>query len=184
MKLFGSYTSPYVRHCRIVLLETGVDCEFVETDMKGAAKLSATQRVPFFEDGEISLTDSSSIVRYLREKSNQGFLIAPKEYDLYCMVNTILDTTINLFLLDKTGQDAGNNSYLRKQRSRIKSSLTQLEQADLSANLIGNDLLLRLVCFLAWTQFRDLLDLRDYPKLTRLLKQASSYDNFTSTHPA
>ena len=32
MKLFGSYTSPYVRHCRIVLAQNGQDCEFVETD--------------------------------------------------------------------------------------------------------------------------------------------------------
>ena len=30
MKLYGSFTSPFVRHVRIVLLETGLACEFIE----------------------------------------------------------------------------------------------------------------------------------------------------------
>ena len=37
MKLYGSYTSPFVRHCRIVLLETQQSCEFIETDQTSSA---------------------------------------------------------------------------------------------------------------------------------------------------
>ena len=32
MKLYGSYTSPFVRHCRVALEETGEQYQFVETD--------------------------------------------------------------------------------------------------------------------------------------------------------
>ncbi|RZA06776.1 MAG: hypothetical protein EOO68_04495 [Moraxellaceae bacterium] len=74
MKLYGSYTSPFVRHCRIAILETHGECEFIETDQAVSAAKSPTKRVPFFEDGEIFLTDSNAILKYLREKSGQIYL--------------------------------------------------------------------------------------------------------------
>ena len=63
MELFGSFTSPYVRHCRVVLAHTGLDCEFVETDYDQSAARSPTRRVPFLRDGDRMLTDSASILR-------------------------------------------------------------------------------------------------------------------------
>jgi len=43
LELYGSYTSPFVRHCRIALLESGLAFTFVETDQVSSAKLSPTQ---------------------------------------------------------------------------------------------------------------------------------------------
>lgn len=48
MELFGSYTSPFVRHCRIALLETKTKFSFTETDFETSAKLSPAKRFPFF----------------------------------------------------------------------------------------------------------------------------------------
>ena len=53
MKLYGSFTSPFARHCRIVLLETGQACDFVETDYAASAAASPAKKVPFLQDGDI-----------------------------------------------------------------------------------------------------------------------------------
>ena len=91
MKLFGSYTSPYVRHCRIVLARNGQDCRFVETDYEQSAELSPARRVPFLYDDKLMLTDSASILRYLREKAGQPFFPDIRDYDLFLLVNTAMD---------------------------------------------------------------------------------------------
>ena len=75
MKLYGSLTSPYVRHARIAIAQSGFQCEFEEADYARSAELSPTARVPFFEDGDLMLTDSSSILKYVREKAGTGFLL-------------------------------------------------------------------------------------------------------------
>ena len=48
MELFGSYTSPYVRHCRIAFKETGLAYSFTETDHDMSAKLSPAKRCLFY----------------------------------------------------------------------------------------------------------------------------------------
>ena len=62
MKLYGSYTSPYVRHCRIVIEQLGLACDFVEADYTLSAKKSPSMKVPFLQDGDLQLTDSTSIL--------------------------------------------------------------------------------------------------------------------------
>lgn len=189
MKLFGSYTSPYVRHCRIVLLETGLDCEFVEADGKVSNARSATKRVPFLEDGDLLLTDSSSIVRYLREKSGGSFLPDVLSYDRYCLVNTALDSEVNLFVLERDGIMPDQSAYLTRQRARIGTCLEALEswvqsaEAQSSAAPAKDDVALRLACFLDWSQFRNRLSLAPFPRLTGLLERARSYAPFAETAP-
>ena len=41
--------------------------EFIETDQSQSAELSPTKKVPFLQDGDIVLSDSSSILKYIRE---------------------------------------------------------------------------------------------------------------------
>ena len=47
MKLFGSYTSPFVRHCRIVLAQHQQSYEFIPTDYAQSAQQTPTKRVPY-----------------------------------------------------------------------------------------------------------------------------------------
>jgi len=182
MKLYGSYTSPFVRHCRVVLFESALPCEFVETDAAGSARLSPTQRVPYFEDGEIKLSDSSAIVKYLREKSGQSFLHSVEEYNLFSLVNTVLDTTINLFFLEKDGLGPEQSKYLSRQKKRIEKGLQELDSLSLSFAKEKDDLL-RLACFLDWGLFRERISLDDYPSLRSFLEDARSYDVFAETSP-
>ena len=124
----GSFTSPFVRHCRIALLEEQFEFELIETDGEASAAQSPTKRVPFLKDGDIQLTDSSSILKYAREKAGKTFLKDLQDYDQYCLVNTVLDSCVNLFLLERHGLSADANSYLQRQSQRIESGLTELNQ--------------------------------------------------------
>ena len=92
MKLFGSTTSPYVRHCRVLLDHAKLEYELIPTDQTQSNQAVATKRVPFLQDGELQLTDSMSIIRYIREKADQAFCSSVIELDQFCLANTALDS--------------------------------------------------------------------------------------------
>ena len=183
MKLYGSYTSPFVRHCRIVLLETGLACEFIETDMAGSATKSPTKRVPFLEDGNQLFTDSSSIIKYLCEKVGNFFCASAKELDEYCLVNTALDTTINLFFIERDGVQVAGIPYLRRQAERIESSIAELNAMILPMSSPYNDAELRLACFIDWAKFRKRFDFAEFKNLENFFAAIQSYENFKATEP-
>lgn len=183
MKLYGSYTSPFVRHCRIVLLETNCACEFIETDQATSALKSPTKRVPFLEDGDVFLTDSIAILKYLREKAGQKYLASTHELNQFCMVNTALDSTANLFFLERDGVDLQAYEYTRRQAARIESSLTELNELDLPATTPYNDVQLRLACYLAWGLFRKRINIDKHQNLQKLMAGIQDYKHFASTAP-
>lgn len=193
MKLYGSYTSPYVRHCRIVLLETGVDCEFIETDNLSSAVQSPTKRVPFLQDEDLFLTDSSAILKHLREKAGQAFCESVQEFNLFCMVNTALDSTTNLFFLERDGVKADEVPYIQRQIARIESSLSELNQLALPMSSPYNDAQLRLACYIGWAKFRKRagfselttaeLNNSELRNLENFYLAAKNHEHFTITAP-
>lgn len=183
MKLFGSYTSPYVRHCRIALLETGLDCDFVEADAAAGGLATPTRRVPYLEDQAITLTDSSSILKHLREKAGQNFFPDLVDYDLFCLVNTALDATVNLFMLEKDDLTPEKSVYLKRQSQRVESVLEQLNRTPLPMRAPYTDAHLRLACYLAWGLFRRRIHLEPYRNLRIFLDGANSYEQFRVTAP-
>lgn len=183
MKLYGSYTSPFVRHCRIALEEEKLACEFIETDQAGSATKSPTKRVPFLEDGDVFLTDSSSILKYLREKSGKSFLASATDLDLFSMVNTALDATVNLFFLQRDGVDLQAYEYTRRQAARIESSLAELNQLNLPTVEPYNDVHLRLACYLSWGLFRKRINIDAYENLQKFLAGMNQYEVFLNTTP-
>jgi glutathione S-transferase len=183
MELYGSYTSPYVRHCRIAVLEGNLDCTFIETDHAASAASSPTKRVPFLHDGAITLTDSASILMQFRRKAGQKFLEDPVEYDHFCLANTALDATVNLFMLERDGLTPDKSPYLARQAQRVASSLVQLNKLPLPAAPPYTDAELRIACYLAWGLFRQRISLAEYPNLVSFLDGASSYEPFRLTVP-
>lgn len=189
MQLHGSYTSPFVRHCRIALLEGNLDCEFIETDLVGSAQGSPIKKVPFLRDGELMLTDSSSILMHLRAKAGGAFFTDVRDYDLFCLVNTVMDATVNLFFLerdDKLGPE--QSSYLMRQQARVSSGLVELNNRNWPTSLRRGsrpltDGELRLACYLAWGLFRKRLSLDEFPALTVLLTLACEHRPFVETAP-
>lgn len=184
MKLFGSYTSPYVRHCRIVLAQNNETFDFIPTDYGQSAQQSPTQRVPFLQDGEVMLYDSASIVRHLRERHQQAFCDNVEDFDLFCLANTALDTTVNLFLLQRDSITGEQSQYLTRQQSRVDSILALLNKQEWPMQAPYSDGQLRLACFLSWAQFRECINIHNYPNLQQFLLALNSQPWFANTHPA
>lgn len=181
MKLYGSYTSPYVRHCQIALLENGIDFEFIETDQAASDSQSPTKRVPFLAHEEVFLTDSGSILKYIRELAGQKFMAEPSEFDQFCMVNTALDTTANLFFLQRDGVDIEAYDYTRRQAARIESSLGELNKLSLPHQPPYNDAQLRLACYLSWALFRKRISIDSCTNLQDFLAGIQNYKPFADT---
>ncbi len=183
MKIHGSYTSPYVRHIRIVSAQIGIECEFVETDYEQSAVQSPTCRVPFLVDGELMLTDSTSILKYLREKAGQEFFTDVREFDLFLLVNTAMDSSVNLFLLEKDGVTPDTSAYLARQQRRVGQTLDELERRIEGMDQAGDDAAIRLGCFLSWALFRQRLSLDDHPRLAEFQRKFESDPAIAATHP-
>lgn len=184
MKLFGSFTSPYVRHCRIALMQSGLDWEMVELDIHtNQDPGTPTLRVPFLEDGALKLTDSTPIVKYVREKAGQGFIPDVRDLDRYCLANTLLDTAINLFLLERGGLDINANAYSRRQQQRIELILGELDSAPVPAPGKLHDADYRVAVAAAWGQFRKRFSIEAHPNLQRLLEIAGQDAIFVETAP-
>lgn len=187
MQLFGSFTSPFVRHIRITLADTGLAHEFVETDYSQSAAGSPAQRVPFLRadvnDKTLQLNDSTSILKFIREAAGESFCADVATLDLYCLINTALDTTVNLFLLEREGLNSDANPYLQRQAARIQTALQALENYPWPEQLPWDDAGIRLVCFLDWALFRQRLDFSNYPRLLQLLDDAKAQPSFVATAP-
>lgn len=187
MRLFGSLTSPYVRHCRIALAQASIEHELVVTDYAGSAKRSPTQRVPFLEDGGLRLTDSASILRHIREKQGQAFLPRIEDFDFFLLASTALDTTVNLFLLERDGIEPDACAYLQRQAARIESTLAELDTRTRHhperTRPLQSDALLRLGCFLGWALFRQRVDFQGHLALRELLQACEQQESFSQTRP-
>lgn len=184
MKLYGSYTSPYVRHCRIALAQTGQDCEFIEADFEKSAELSPARRVPFLQDGDLMLTDSASILHYVRKKAGQTFFPDIRDYDLFLLVNTAMDSTVNLFLLELDGVTPAECSYLVRQKGRVEDTLAYLDRhVGESSKNTNTDGMIRLGCFLSWALFRERVSLADHSALAEFQRQFESDPQIAATHP-
>jgi len=184
MKIYGSLTSPFVRHCRIALLETELQCEFIEVDVAQSAQLSPTKKVPLLVDGDLTLSDSSSILRYLRQKSGASCLEDINDFEMFNMTNTVMDACINVFYLEKLDNiTLDKSSYLTRQNARVLSGLKALNELPIEAQLPLSDGLIRLACFLDWGVFRERIDLKTLTNLTRLLDVARTDASFIKTVP-
>nr|WP_010132001.1 glutathione S-transferase N-terminal domain-containing protein [Microbulbifer agarilyticus] len=184
MKLFGSFTSPFVRHCRIALMQSGLDWEMAELDIHTSKDPGTpTLRVPFLEDGALTLTDSTPIVKHVREKAGQEFITDVKDLDRYCLANTLLDSAINLFLLERSGLDLNENVYTRRQQKRVDLILHELNSAPIPAVGAFGDADYRVAVGVAWGQFRNRFSIEGHSNLVRLLELAGEDAAFVATAP-
>lgn len=182
MKLFGSLTSPFVRHCRIALHETDTPYEFEEVNAERRAQLSPAQKVPFLHDGELHLHDSSAILKHVRERARQDWMADVRELDLYCLANTVLDSQINLYLLQRSGVNAETVAYLKRQSARIATGLAYLDELA-TDGLQWHDGSIRLACLIDWATYRGLIDFSPYPNLGAWHTKAQDHSSFTETAP-
>lgn len=186
MQLYGSYTSPYVRHCRIVLAQSQLEWHFIETDLSKIAEISPTKKIPFLTDKDVSLSDSTTICRHIRQRCNTPFLADLNDHDLYCQVSTLMDSAINLFYLEKDGIAADSSAYLQRQKLRVDEGLIVLNnQVSQLSHAVDayNDAHLRLGCFLSWGLFRQRFSLDGLSHLQAIVAHFEADAIFVATRP-
>lgn len=183
MKLYGSLTSPFVRHCRMVAIETQAPLEFIEIDASVSAVQSPTKRMPYFEDGDIFLADSSAIIRYLRERNGEVFCKTISELDQLCLINTLLEVTTNLFFLNRDGVKIDGTAYGERHKARIDSTLAVVEQLPLAGAAPYNDVELRLAAYIGWCELREVQSFTNYPNIQAFYRGIANYPAFMQTLP-
>lgn len=184
MKLYGSLTSPYTRHCRIALRSSEIASEFILRAPAEMGGISPTARIPYLDTGSFQYSDSTSILKYLRDQSNAEFLPDARDFDLFCLSNTVLDSAISILMSKRLdGLLPEKSQYLTRQAARVQSGLDDLEKRDLSSTLPLNDAEIRLACLLDWGLFRKLFDLEGRPRLQAHLRLAQSWEDFRETAP-
>ena len=186
IKLYGSYTSPYVRHIRITLKQLDLEYEFVDADYEYSGANSPCKRVPFLEHNDKMLTDSSSILLYLKQlKGVEGFTNVD-DFELYTIANTTMDAEINLFLLERDGLVPDAVPYLARQRQRVESGLAYMDKILAKSDRQENSLTdgeIRLACLLDWADFRNRFELSSYQNLRGFLTKVRGMNAFTQTKP-
>ena len=183
-KLYGSLLSPFVRHCRIAFAQEQLEYEFIEVDNDTSAKNSPTKKVPYLINEDLLLSDSSSIVKYVREKSGKTFLADIHDFELFTMTNTLVDSALNLFLLEKSNVTPDSVGYLARQQSRLNDGLAELNSRFDPAKGLDTDSAIRCVCFIDWALFRERIHIDGLDNLIALREAAAKIDAFASTAPA
>jgi len=181
MKLYGSVTSPFVRHCRIALTQGKLDWDFVTGNFDELTSQSPVFKLPYLVAGDRLLSDSSSILKFARESAGREFFPDIDDYDLFCTTNTVADSVVNLFLMEEDGLTPDNSPYLGRQARRILSGLSALDARVGSADYVLTDGILRLACFLGWALFRCRVDISPHANLQSVLEFADRDPVFAST---
>ncbi len=195
IKLYGVLTSPYVRHARVALTQSDLDWK-LETITPKTIKRSPTMRVPFLEDGDLMLTDSAVIVRYVREQTGQPYLETLADHELFALATSVLDTAVNVYLMnidDSTELDSverGSSTtefnakqYFERQQQRINTGLMGLNELTLSTEQPYTDGEIRLGSLLDWGEFRGMVNLDELPALQHFLKNIRTWSPFVETAP-
>lgn len=183
MQLFGSLTSPFVRHCRIALAEGPGKWEMVIADYDYSAAHSPSKKVPFFRDDETFLSDSSAILAEIRRRQQRPFLESARDWEIYTTATTCLDAAINIFLFERHGVKVHDVAYLGRQADRVASTLDYLVRLGVGFSEQPSDAQLRVACLLDWARFRQRFDVSDWPQLAQILHDANQYDRFKNTAP-
>jgi glutathione S-transferase len=193
MRLYGSFTSPYVRRLRILARELGEPVELVDTTTPaGQAALRAVAplgKVPIVElDGEV-VFDSRVISDLLVARRGRGPLRPPQAGDenLRSVADGALDALVNTFYLVR--QDGADPAlpYLARQVERAAEAFAWLAERVHGPSFSRDGGLglpeIAVVTALGWTHFRGVYDPAAHPSLAALCATWEARPSFAATRP-
>lgn len=183
IKLYGSFTSPFVRHCRVVLLDNQTPFEFIEADTALRDQVNLTMKVPYLEDGTVQLHDSQSILHYCRSIAGQTAFADVADLDYFLLASTTLDTGVNILQLKRSGLNEEAVPFLQRQSRRLSSLLQGLETLTAARPWQWDDATIRAACMIRWVEMRGFNDFSEYPALRKLHTQALAQPHFAATEP-
>ena len=199
MKLIGSYTSPFVRKISILLLEKGIEFEFINEQPynaeNGVAQFNPLGKVPALvtDDGECWF-DSPIIAQYIEqlgvapEMVPHDPLAALKVRQLEALADGIMDA--GLTSVRELARPAAQQSEAEvlRQRQKISRSLDALESY-LGDGTLKTDTLnlatIAIACAIGYLNFRRIAPgwCVDRPNLVKLVETLFLRESFARTEP-
>ncbi len=196
MKLYGTFTSPFVRRVRVVALELGVEVEMVDTAAPGGPealrRVSPIGKVPVAElDGEV-VFDSHAIIAEMVALRGPGELrisgrTEPSEGNFVLAVDAALEAAIRLFYFRRDGVAVDPLPYMVKERERVRTIMTWLEGHVHGGWCTRHRAFglaeLALVTMLDWMAFRDAYPIADHPRLVSVQTMNADRPSLRATLP-
>ncbi len=173
--LYGSKTSPFVRRIRMILQD--IPYEFKEmnifegVDATTLNKINPVNQIPVLTDGDNTIWDSRVIFNYLNSLHRlQNF--DWQDENLLTAIDGAMNAGVALLMLKRSGFNIQDSSmYIDRQKERIKSVLTYLKPLLTDEfKKQWNFHTISLYCFLDWANFREIINLSDYPEFKEFLK--------------
>lgn len=197
MRLFGTFTSPFVRRVRVVARELGLDLELIDTktpDGEAAwQRVTPLRKVPVLERAGAVVLDSHAIVDLLMAEHGPGPLRAWRPEQRVAEGNAIhavdgaLEAAIRLFYFRRDGVDPGQIPYMRLERERVDRTLAWLDgqvrgpwcTAEPGFGLAE----LAVVTALEWMRVRGGVDLAAHTNLLALAAAHAERPSLAATRP-
>lgn len=190
--LIGSFTSPYVRKIRLLLFKLGTyefkSINYLEQkDGEYLKSINPINKIPILLDGDYKIYDSRVIYNYLAKKHHLRVLSIEEE-NILSAIDAAMDTSINLFSLRRGGLDLNaHNTYIERQKERVPLILNYLTpwiQTLDEKNLDHwNFLSMSLYSYLYWGEYREILNLDEYPTHKHFLTRFKHAPGVTETTP-
>lgn len=193
MRLYGTFTSPFVRRLRVLARELGEPIALVDTATPEGQQELRTRaplgKVPTAEmDGEL-LFDSRVISDALVARRGRGPLRAPRPGDenLRTVADGALDALVNAFYLVRRDGADPSLPYLRRQVERAEEAFAWLAERVHGDSFSPEGGLglpeIAVVTALGWATFRDLYDPAHHPPLIALVTHCEARPSFAETRP-
>ena len=199
MKLYGSLTSPYVRKVRVILIEKGIDYEFImegPSDAAGnVARLNPLGKVPVLVrgDGEV-LFDSPMIIEYLDSLRGTPLIPPPGEarwqtQRWHALGQGIADATVTRLMETRRSAERQDPSVIQKQEGKIKAALGFAESHVKGGEYLSGPQLtvadIAMGVALGYVDLRYAHEWRSaHPKLAKWFATFSRRPSFVETAPA
>jgi glutathione S-transferase len=188
MILYGSQTSPFVRRLRLLLPEQAYEFRevniFNPVERNELRKISPLLKIPILQEGEKTVWDSR-IIFYELVRQGYHSPLSLDEENLLTAINDVSDSLIQGLLAQRSGLIIPPDSPLgTSHQERILNTLTYFENNSFVEktqdwNFVG----MCLYCLIDWIEFRNLTDLKRYPKLLAYREAQRERPRVTLTDP-
>ncbi|MFZ4714737.1 MAG: glutathione S-transferase family protein [Bacteriovoracaceae bacterium] len=186
LTLIGSYPSPYVRSLRLFLYKR-VPFTFKSIDYlnpeEGAylARLNPIHKIPVLLHDDKIIFESRIIYQYVKKEFLLYETLSIEEENLLSAIYGVMDTTINLFMMRRFGNDIhADNNYFHRNHTRIKSlhayltsQLYHLSSWKFPAMLLYS--------YLDWANMREMIKLDELPELKKFHQEWQDLESVQAT---